>query len=302
MAPLFSSPPTKRTETALRSTEENILRAYGELQVPHFGAEDMTRLLCQNTSKPFIRSLMTGLAGGKDHTSTPYLYRFGKHARSERIYALTRRGRDYVRGLGFDTSFWHPPGRTLTNVTQHNLGIVKTLVALHRFVRDTASYQVLETRTAFTLASRPPSFTQGSDGQETTIVVIPDAWVCLVDASGEDTALWIEVDTGSEAKAKFQYLVLQRINLIRSGQYKVYFDTDSVTFAYLVIGSELHRTARLESICRYTWEVLKAQNLTDWAPSILFSTIEETLYDSHSLFTNALWRGPETDTPVLLLS
>jgi hypothetical protein len=185
---------------------------------------------------------------------------------------------------------------------EHQLGIVKALVALHRFARDSRAYAVLETQTGTSLSGNPPCYTQEVDHQLVTIAVLPDAWICLGDESGQHTALWIEVDTGSEAKSKFQNLVLHRLDIIRSGQYKEFFDTDSVTFAYLVIGSELYRTARLEMLCRYTWELLQAQNLTDWAPSILFSTIEETLYDSHSLFTDALWRVPGSDALVPLLS
>jgi hypothetical protein len=308
MAPVAKTKPQPRPRDGVRSTEEKILKAFGQLQVPDLTAKDMTRLGFENGSKPFVRSIMTGLAGGEDHNSTSYLYRSCKpHSRGngERVYSLTRLGRDYVAALGFETNFWSPPTRAVNyslTFCEHQLGIVKALVSLHRFALDTLAFTVLETRTGSSLSANPPCYTSEVDHQPVTISVLPDAWVCLGDDSGQDTAIWIEVDTGSEAKTKVQNLVLHRINLVRSGQYKEYFDTDSVTFAYLVIGSQLYRTARAQMLCRYTWELLQAQKLTDWAGSILFSTIGEDLYASHNLFESAVWRAPGSDTPVPLLS
>ena len=210
-----------------------------------------------------------------------------------------------MRALGYQTNFWSPPQRAVNyslTFWEHQLGIVKSLVALHRFARDSRAYEVLETQTGASLACNPPSYIDEIDHQPVTVSVLPDAWACLVDASGQDTALWIEVDTGTEAQAKFQHLVLQRINLIRSGQYTIYFDTPSVIFAYLVIGSKVYRSARLNSICRYTRELLEAENLADWGPVFRFATIEESLYDSHSLFTDPVWHVPDSDTPLPLLS
>jgi hypothetical protein len=308
MATVSNPQSSQRKRAGLTITEESILRAFGDLQVSCLTATDMTRLRFQKSSKPFVRSAMTGLAGGRDQNSTSYLYRFRlpqAPGNSERIFSLTRRGRNFVRALGLQTHFWSPPQKAV-NYTftfwEHQLALTKSLVALHRFVRDTPAYEILETHTGASLSVNPPSFIQEVDYQALSISVLPDAWVCLEHASGEHTALWIEIDTGTEAKAKFQYLVLQRINLIRSGQYKIYFDTDSVIFAYLVIGSELYRRARLNMICRYTQELLEAENLADWGPGFRFATIEESLYDSHSLFTDALWHVPDSDTPLPLLS
>ena len=305
MATISQPKPPQPTRAGLTSTGETILSAFGQLQVPYFTATDMTRLRFAKGSKPFARAIMTRLAGGEDKNSTSYLYRFPlPHTRgnAERIFSLTRRGRDFVRALGFETHFWSPPQKAVNyslTFWQHQLAITKTLVALHKYVRDTRAYEVLETQTGASLAGNPPRFIQEVDQQ--AISVLPDAWVCLGAASGKDTALWIEIDSGTEAKAKFQYLVLQ-VDLIRSGQYRIYFDTPSVNFVYLVIGSKPYRSARLRMICRYTREVLDKKNLADWGPVFRFATIEETLYDSHSLFIDALWRLPDSDTFVSLLS
>ena len=208
----------------LTSTQEKILHAFGTV-VPFATATDITRLLgLKQGSKAYVRSLMADLAGGGDHRNH-YLVRFGRPnapGNFERIYTLGSRGREFLRERGIEVAWWYRPQKASPysfSFWKHHLSVSQVLVAIHLFVRRCPEYQLVETRTGFALARNPPRVRLEADGEDTSAsVVIPDAWVYVERSQQEPSttqgfALWIEVDCGTEAKAKFQHLVRQRLML-----------------------------------------------------------------------------------------
>jgi hypothetical protein len=303
-------PPQSRLR-ALTTTQEKILHAFGEL-VPFATATDITRLLgLKKGSKAYVRSLMTDLAGGGDHLNH-YLVRFGMPnapGNFERMYTLGRQGREFLRERGVDVAWWYRPQKASPysfSFLQHHRSVARVLVAIHLFVRRCPEYQLVETRTGFSMARNPPRLTRGLDGQEPTIAVLADAWAYIARSQKEPSttegfALWIEVDCGTEAKAKFQQLTLDRINFIRYKGYEAYFATPSVLMCYLAVGTTMeYRLARLHTMRLWTAEVLAEQKLDDWAAVFRFSTIDECLYDTLMLFTDPVWYRPDRDTLVPL--
>jgi len=291
------------------STEEKILSAFGELQVPYFTAEDMTRLRFQKGSKAFVRRVMTELAGGGDNINH-YLLRFGlpyAPGNFERYFALGSRGRDYLRTLGLDMHWWQRRRNYSFNTLLHDSFVIKALVALHLFVGQYPDYQLVETKTAFALAKNPPRFTfSPSEAVQETINVIPDIWACLERAHGDTPevfAMWIEVDCGTETREKFQRLLINRINLIRTKKYAEFFNIHSITFCYLVgTPTRDQRLVRLRRLREWTADVLAEMSLDDWSPLFRFSTIDEYLYDSLILFTDPVFCTPDSDTLISLFS
>ena len=230
-----------------------------------------------------------------------------------RLYTLTRRGAALLRELGVDADFWYRPYRASHfsfSYLQHHLSVTQWLVALSAFVRVYPAYQVIETRTGFSLAKQPPRLTLNDDGQETTITAIPDAYVYLEHANGDSSEtqgfpLWIEVDCGTESKAKFHQLVLDRINFVRYKGYEAYFGVPSTTviFCYLAVGATRdYRLNRLHTMRQWVAEVLAEQKLDDWASVFRFSTIDEGLYDTLMHFTDPVWTTADSDTLVPLLT
>ena len=293
---------------ALTSTEEKILSAFGEL-FPFGTANDISHLL--HKTLPYVRNIMTGLAGGADDYQS-YLYWFGMPnapGNFERIYTLGRQGREYLRELGIDVYWRYRPQQASPysfSFLKHHLSVTQFLVALHLFVRHCPEYRLGETRTGFALASQPPRLTLVTDGQETTVTVIPDIWVHLIRTQKDPSkiqefGLWIEIDCGTEAKAKFQQLVRERINLIRYKGYEAYFGIPSVLLCYLAVGTTMaSRLGRLHTMCQWTAEVLTEQNLADWAAVFRFSTIDEGIYDTLMHWTDPVWYMPDADTLVPL--
>jgi len=276
-------------------------------------AKQITRLLFKTGSLPYVRNLMSELAGGQDYCAAGYLCRFGMpHAPGnfERLYTLGRAGREYLRARGIDVALWGRPQMASPyslSFLLHHHAVSQFLVAISAFAR-VYSYQVIETRTGFALAKKQPRLTLVSDGLEKSVVVIPDAWVYIErqeEAEIQGFALWIEVDCGTEGKAKFQRLVAERIDFIRYKGYEAYFATPAVVFVYLAVGASMdYRLARLHTMRAWTAEVLADKRLDGWAAIFRFSTLldEECLFDRFVPFLDPVWYLPVSDTPVPLFT
>jgi len=311
--PTVSTPLKPRVRPgALSSTEESILRAAADL--PVFCAEDMTRLLSEKGSQgSHYRALLKSLSVGTPGRRTEYLLRLRvPHAPGNVriLYTLSRRGAGLLKRLGVDADFWYRPWKAShrsVSFWQHHHAITRVLVALYAFTRSHPAYQVIEARTGFSIARNPPRLTRGADGQETSATVIPDVWVNVERSGGSPPVihgfpLWIEVDCGTETKAMFQQLVLNRINFISSKGYKTYFGTPALLCCYLAVGATVdYRIARLHTLRTWTAELLAAERLDDdWASIFRFSTIDECLYDTLMIFSDPAWYCVDSDTLVPL--
>jgi hypothetical protein len=298
--------PRKR---GLKRRELEILKAVASLHVAT--AQDL-RLFVAIGSRSYMVRLLRTLSGARDQSQRGYLYRFGtpnSPGNFRRLYCLTRRGRKALRDHGLEVSGWYRPERASHysfSVLSHHLAVTQVIVILNLFVRKYPEYELQETRTWFTLATDPPRFTQWIEGQETTISVIPDLWA-YVERTHEDPAkiqgfaLWFEIDRGTEAKAKFQQFILDRINFVRYKGYGAYFNATSVIFVFLAVGPTMdYRLARLHTMRQWTMEVLTNERIPDWAPLFLYSTIDEHLYESLMLFTDPVLYQPDSDELVTL--
>jgi len=303
----------RRDPEALSFTEEKILRAARDL--PFFTAEDITRLLGANGSHgSYYRGLLKTLSVSTAERKTEYLYRFKMPQAPGNVrllYTLTRRGAVMLRELGVEADFWYRPWKASHysfSILQQHLGLTQFLVALSCFVRQNPSYQIVETRHGFAIAREPPRLTLCVDEQETTVEVIPDAWVYLERTSPDQStiegfALWIEIDRGTETKAKFQRLVAERIDFIRYKGYETYFATPAVLLCYLAVGATMdYRIARLHTMRAWTAEVLAEQELDEWGASFRFSTIDECLYDTLMTYTDPAWYCVDSDSLVPLFT
>jgi hypothetical protein len=299
--------PKKR---GLTRRELEILNAVASLNVAT--AEDL-RLFVAIRSRSYMVRLLRKLSGARDQSQRAYLYRFRElpntPGRVRFLYTLTRRGRKAVEDQGLAVSGWYRPEKASHysfSILKHHLAVTQVLVALHLFVRTHPEYELQETRPWFTIAADPPRFTQWIEGQETTISVIPDLWAYVertpeVSSNIQGFALWFEIDRGTEAKAKFQQFILDRINFVRYKGYGAYFNATSVIFVFLAVGATRdYRLARLHTMRQLTMEVLTNEHIPDWAPLFKFSTIDESLYDSMLLMTDPVFYLPDSDTLVSL--
>jgi Replication-relaxation len=312
--PPVSKPSKPRHEPgALSYAEEKVLRAARDL--PVFSAKDITHLLSAKGSQgSYYRALLKKLCGGADGKNNAYLYRFTRPhttGNARRFYTLTRRGAAMLRDLGVEADYWYRSWKASHysfSFMQHHHAVSQFIVGLQAFVRhtDNPAYQVIELRTGFSIARKAPCLMLGADGQETSIPVIPDAWVYIERSEGtppkiQGFSLWIEVYFGTETKTKFQQLVLNSINFIRFKGYETYFGTPALLCCYLAVGATMdYRIARLHTMRTWTAEVLAGEQLDKWAALFRFSTIDECLYDTLMIFTDPAWYLVGSDTLVRL--
>jgi hypothetical protein len=218
-----------------------------------------------------------------------------------------------LRALGVEADYFYRPWKASHysfSFLQHHHSVTKFIVSLFCFVRMDPSYQVVELRHGFAIARNPPRLTLRVDEQETTVEVIPDAFVyvertCPDQSTFEGFALWIEIDRGTETKSKFKNLVLNRINLVRSKGYETYFGTPALLCCYLTVGATMdYRLTRLQRIREWTAQVLAEQelDLDAWGAIFRFSTIDECLYDTLRIFTDPVWYCVDSDTLVPLFT
>jgi hypothetical protein len=294
----------RRSPRALTNTEEKILRAVNDLHL--VDADAITRLLTTNTARSHYGKLLTKLSGGTDCSQPAYLLKFrmpNAPGNSRLLYTLTRRGATLLRELGVEADWWYGPKQASHNsftFLTHQRGITTFLVCLSAFVRDYPEYELIETRTSYTMEKNPPVFTFVADQREVKASVIPDAWV-YISHPAREYAIAIEIDTGTEGSAKWQQLVRNRIEFCKSGQYAKYFNTPSVLLCYLVVGmSPNERSHRLHTIRHWTQEVL-GERLTHWASVLRFGTLDESAYTSHRLFIDPVWLLPgDSPLPITL--
>jgi|SoiMethySBSTD1v2_1073268.scaffolds.fasta_scaffold190093_2 protein involved in plasmid replication-relaxation len=297
----------------LTSTEEEILRAVNELRF--VTVEEILRLLFKKGSKTYVRKILRSLAGGQDGKMNEQLFRLrlpaagGNHLR---IYTLGRAGARFLRHSGVPVPFFYRPQSASYysyGYLMHQLTLTKFLVAMRVFVRDHPSYHLADTLTSYAMAGNAPHITLVSeDGKERTVGVIPDCWVYVEYRESEDNPqsvqgmpLWVELDHGTESRSRFQELVLNRLTLIRDKKYEEYFGTSSVRFCYLAFGRTREaRLSRLFAMVRWVEEVLSEKSLISWGRLFHFATIEPDLYESHALFTNAVWHKPFSHSAVSL--
>ena len=138
------------------------------------------------------------------------------------LYTLTRRGRRVLQDQGVEVAGWYRPEKA----SHLSLAFYNTTWQSQRFLLHYISLSANTLRTSFGDAhlvyhgADPPRFTRPTVGGEITITLIPDLFVSIERTDNDpskshDFGLWFEVDRGTESKAKFKQLVLNRIDLIR---------------------------------------------------------------------------------------
>jgi hypothetical protein len=276
-------------------------------------ALDIANLLFSPSSLTYVRSILSDLAGGGDYINNQYLYRFplptGKTGNREKVYTLGSKGRDFLaHELGIPVNWYFRPYKVKHlghSQLLHNLILTRFLVAAKRWSELQPDFKLEEKRICYEIASNPISIT--TQGQTTTIKVIPDAWLLFRRfKNGDhhiDYPVLIEIDRGMEYQKRFKNHICSRIEYIRSGEYKRVFGVEAVTVAYATAGERPeYRDARLRSMRIWTQEVLKELDKENWASIFRFHSLRfEDIYNG-SILQERVWYRPDSEPPVMLFA
>jgi hypothetical protein len=295
------SVPKLRASPPLTEAQERVLKAVND--VPFSGVQEIKQLVFPKGSLSSARAVVRELAGGKhadEENNDGYLIRVSLPTRGHwlPLYVVGNLGTKYLRKIGVQVT-WRVRRYKLRQYSfsylRHQHAVAKLMTALLSFCRDNPdpAYRVVEVLNSYDLLKDPPRARLITDGEETTVSVIPDFWAYVERvADGRGTGLWCEVDNnGNEYRRKFTRLLRSRLALLKlKNGYQDYFGTASAILCYLVIGtaSEQHRKSRLRAICRWTKEVLAQEKLENWACVFRFAVLDDDISIT-PLWTARLW-------------
>jgi Replication-relaxation len=274
--------------------------------------QDIKNLLFSKGSLTYARSLLSALAGGKDHAERHYLYRFpfptGSAGNRERVFTLGALGRDFLANeLGMPVEWYFRPSkaeRLSHSHVLHHLLVTRFVVAAQAYTRNHPHLHLLQTRLGHELARHQAMVAGEKKEQTAKPAIIPDAWLLFeAQTSGSHYPVLVEIDRGTQFRAKFQAQIQARVAFIRSGAYANVFDTPAVVIAYVTCGQvATHRQTRLKTMATWTQEVLTELDLPSWEAIFRFTAISlDTLYDDiPSLLEEAVWYRPDPSQPVPL--
>jgi hypothetical protein len=295
-----------RSDTPLNRTQESILRLLSIVR--YATAEDITHWRFSNGSHTWCRKICTHLAGDGDWQKTGYLVRFPLptvRGNSTRIFALARTGAEYLRANGVQADWWYRPYRMSNqsfSYLTHHLACTRLYISADLFCRQHPDYQVEQVFMAHDLAKDPPQTKLVINEQETTVTLLPDLWVYLSRSDGQYYGLWIEVDTGSEHRGKWENLLIARIAFLKQG-YAAYFHTPACLLCYVVIGQPPYRARRLRQLQEWTTEVLAAQKREAWQSVFRFAAVDiDAVYTyPQTLFAAPMFYLPDESQPAIPL-
>jgi hypothetical protein len=291
----------------LTPRHEQILQAVYEYR--YVTAQDIATLLFSKGSLTYVRQQMSALAGGRDHASRQYLYRFpfptGAAGNRERIFTLGALGRDFLANvLELPVDWYFRPSKSdhlsHSHVLHHVL-LTRFVVAATSFTRNHPQISLLQTQLCHELARNQPLGTGKKKQKAAKPIIIPDATLVFAHQStGARYPVLLEIDRGTQFRSRFQAQMKARLEFIQSGEYKKVFDHPAVLFAYVTSKSlPAHTQTRVKTMAAWTQAVLSELGLQEWGVIFRFSAVSyETLYaDIPTLLEKSVWYRPSIADP-----
>jgi hypothetical protein len=157
-----------------------------------------------------------------------------------------------------------------------------------------------EILTSYDLAADPPTTTLEINGRKTEVSLIPDLWVSLEQEKNgayQYCSLWLECDTGSEHRGRWENLLRARIAFLKQ-DYEAYFQTADCVVGYVVIGPPAYRAARLRQLRAWTATLLALEGLTKWTSVFRFTAVDmDNIYAHPQLFAAPEWYTADDSPP-----
>ena len=226
------------------------------------------------------------------------------------VYTLGYKGMKYLHTLGFDaspSSCQAKPAPSYQHM-QHTLCLNDVLIAAALLPRRVPTILLCDMQHEWILKQKPlhvPSPDSPSNGRKHTSTqvtsVIPDAWLdfrlCLNGITYQ-TAVWLELDRGSEEQKQFRRKVRGLYQASLSEIHRKEFGAQNITIAFATTAGE----KRQEQLRLWTRQELSLLEKISDADLLLFTSLPPTSdLDPEWFFLSPVWTTPLTNTPVPLL-
>ncbi len=226
------------------------------------------------------------------------------------MYALDRKGLNYLQGQGVDVREYFRPSQEEDSAKnflfrEHMLAISDVLIHALLFVKSEPSYRIHTMLHERVFKNTPIKATYTRNNREETKTIVPDAYLefaCTGQNGKEDIipVLW-ELDRGTEDQKFFRKRIRAYIVFLKSRAFKTHFGIENITIAFAT--TKDHN--RIKQMREWTQKELALTNEPKWlADLFLFTALPESMgeIEPRQLFLDPVWYLPSDDeNPVSLL-
>jgi hypothetical protein len=289
----------KRTAFVITPVHDLLLRDLNTLQ--RATAEQLCRL---NYKRGMLTTVKARL---KELTDASYvLPLYHPSIRLPYMYALDRKGLNYLAGLGIDVREYFRPSQEEDIAKnflfrEHMLAISDVLIHALLFERSEPSYRISSLLHERSFKNHPIKTVY----QEGIKTIVPDAYIVFgyTNPSGKEETipvLW-ELDRGTEDQKFFRHRIRAYIVFIKSRAFKTLFGIENITVAFAT--TKDHN--RVKQMREWAVKEFAATNEPSWLANLfLFTALPENMteIEPRQLFLNPVWYTPtEDENPVSLL-
>jgi hypothetical protein len=222
------------------------------------------------------------------------------------MYALDRKGLNYLHSLGVDVREYFRPSQeedTAKNFLfrQHLLAISDVFIHAMLFVKAQPSYRIENMLHDRFFKNKPIKATY----KEVTITLVPDAYLEFVytgnSGKEEIIPILLELDRGTEDQKFFRKRVRAYAVFLRSRVFVTLFGVQNITVAFATTSNH----NRIKQMRDWTRKELAVTNEPKWLYDLfLFTALPENMdiIEPSQLFLDPVWYMPlEEDNQVSLL-
>ena len=293
----------KRTAFVITPVHDLLLHDLHTLQ--RATAEQLTRLNYKMGMLTTVKQRLKDLADNRyvlplSHPSIRLPY----------MYALDRKGLNYLQSLGVDVREYFRPSQEEDSARnflfrEHMLAISDILIHSLLFVKADTSYRIAKMLHERVFKNTPIKATYTRNSREETKTIVPDAYVEFIHIkdSGKEESIpvLVELDRGTEDQKFFRRRLRAYIVFLKSRAFKSLFNIENITIAFAT--TKDHN--RVKQMREWTRKELGLTNEPSWlADLFLFTALPENMSDSEprQLFLDPVWYLPsDDDHPVSLL-
>jgi len=236
-------------------------------------------------------------------TDAGYLFRFplpdSKRGNKQLIATLAAKGIKHLKEIDKEYEVYFRPGDTPPSILhlQHELALNDFLIAASLLPKVEPSITLAKLLHGWQLRHMPMTVTMQSQNTR----VVGDGWLDFRLHVGQDiyqSAVWVELDRGSEYAKQFKRKIRGLVEAVRSTDYQDLFGTDSVTIAFATPVGE----TRINAMREYVKEVLIEMGRRADYTLFYFTCLPNEL-DPKTLFLSPVWLTIHGDRlPLLDLS